>query len=133
MHKKKILSLILAVITLFTVTMVTVSAESQSVNLATNKEYALSGNFKAKGSYISGSTSNSSSSKQRLRAHCHYKEGFFSSWCYDKRVFIDPGKNLGTNTYSYKFENAVYWRLGLSPEVEKDKGVSGSGTIVSVN
>lgn len=129
--KKKLLSILMAMALVVSVFVIQAFAASASVNLTKSQTYALSGNFKANQVYIQSNTSNSPSSSQNMRAHCHYKDGLLASWNYDVRVFIAPGKELGKNIDSYEFANAVQWRLGLSPQTESNKGVSGSGTIVS--
>lgn len=131
MKKKSIISFVLAILLVASVFVIQVCAASASVNLTKSQTYSLSGNFEANGVYITSTTSNSQSSTQNMRAHCHYKDGWLSSWNYDVRVFIAPGKSLGHNVASYSFAKPVKWRLGLSPQVENNKGVSGSGTIVS--
>lgn len=129
--RKQLFTALLALILVVSVFIIQALAVDTSVNLTKSQTYNLSGTIEAKQVYIKSTTSNSQSSTQRMRAQCQYKDGLFASWNYDVRVFIDQGKSLGSNKDSYKFATSVKWRLGLSPEVENDKGVTGSGTIVS--
>ena len=95
-----------------------------NVDLASNKTYALSSTFSAKSCYINSVTHNNSVSEQDMRVQFHYKSS--GSWVYDVRIFLTPGSNASTTNSSIFLTNHT-WRLGLSPRIEANKGVSGSG------
>lgn len=119
-------------LTLFVVAtfIVTLAINSYAVNLFTsvdleaNKTYALSSNFSAKSCYIDGNTYNNPVSTQDMRAQFHYKSS--GNWVYDVRIFLGAGQHASITNSSIFSANHT-WRLGLSPKIESNKGVSGSG------
>ena len=127
---RKIFSVFTMIVALLLTLVVSVSAMEMinyyyvTVDLAANKTYALSSTFSAKYSYIDANTYNNPISTQDMRAQFHYRSGL--SWVYDERVFVAPGNNAPVK-YSSVFSNNHTWRLGLSPKIENNKGVSGMG------
>lgn len=128
---KRCIAVMLSLIFALSVCSISASAaEERSVSLAGNQTYSLSDTISAEQVYmVSGRTNNSQYSSQRMRAQCHYKMSVLSSWVYDARVFINIGSSLSQNTESSPIDAGAIWRLGLSPEIEENKGVTGNGVI----
>lgn len=127
---KKLSAIMLSVVTMLMICSTSASALEEVVTISNNQTYSLSDSMQGYCVHILKTrTNNSKNSSQDLRAHCHYRTNIFQSWSYDSRVFIAPGKSLLNDVSSTRFETVKYWRLGLSPRIESNKGVSGNGVI----